>query len=258
MDTSLRASRAVPRGRVEQLLRDTRLTGEVLLSPVAVYRRLRHRRPVLGIWLSMSFSTAILMLSTVSISQRAAVHMLQDLDASSPTVERVAGDLQHMKIATVAVAPASLALRWSAIALGLWALGVLGGKSVSFRTCLSIVAVASGPALLGQCADLVVAWHAGPEFLPDMTPTISSATSIAALFPAGIGGEWGTALLDQITLFAIWTGALWVVGLRQMARLDGRAAWVIALAPWVALRLGGAVLAVVQGSLSAALDMPAS
>jgi hypothetical protein len=232
-----------------------RATGEVLISPVATFRRFRDRRPLLGPWVSLSLAMLMVTLGTVSITQRAATHLLQET-ATPEMVDRVEASLHQMKVFSVAMAPLSLAVRWAGIALLMWALGVLVSPGTSFRTLLSVVALSAAPDVLGRTTDLAVTWHLGPEFRPDLTPSISPATSLAALFPASFGGPWVTALLDQLTPFSIWTGALWILGLREWEDMGGVRAAQIVLPPWIAVRLTGAALEVVRGSLASLGGFP--
>ncbi len=242
-------------GYSARYLQEVRATGGILVSPVATLRRFGNRRPIVNIWIGISIATVLLAISTVSLSQRAAAHILQD-SGSSLRAEAVQQDLARLKITAIALAPAGLAAQWAGIAIAMWTVGVLAGVDTTYRTYLSIVAVTCGPAILGRTVDLAVAWHVGPEFRPDLTPALSSATSLAALFPAGTGNAWGLALLDQITPFTIWTLGLWGVALRQWGRMPKAKAGTVAAVPWTAIRLGTAAAQVVQGAFVTALGPP--
>ena len=186
------------------------------------------------------------------MTQRAAVHMMQDT-APPEAVERLESELATMRLSTGVFVPAGLAVQWGLTATGLWAIAVLVGSGLSWRAALSVVAVSGGPELLRRMADLLVASSVGPEFRTDLTPVISSATSLAALFPTARLGTWGAALLDQISPFAVWTGALWAIGVRELGRIGTARAIAVAAPTWCALRLAGAALEVVRSSLSAAV-----
>jgi hypothetical protein len=220
----------------------------VLLQPGATFARLRERHPVLAPWLVASLLSVALALLTLSVSQRAAVHRMADLD--SPDLARnVQESLGRAGLFSVALAPAALALRWAAAALILWSAVVLAGGGVSYRSVLCVVAYSAVPAILGQGVDLGVTWFQGPEFTPGLTPVFSSATSFGALLPAA-PGAWATALLDRLTPFTLWGLLLWIVGLRETLRTGWARAAGTAVPVWCVLLVGSAAVDVIGRGLA--------
>jgi hypothetical protein len=243
--------------RFERLSRDTRLIGEMLVSPIVTLRRLGNRRPLLGPWLTVAVASVMLTLTSLSVAQRTVAHGLRDT-GSSDTVQRVEGELNRLKTLAIGVAPLGLIARWAGIAVSMWALAVLLGADLRVRTAGTIVALSSGPEVLSRGADVAVAWFVGPELRPDLTPVLGSATSLGALLPEVGGTGWGAAALEAITPFVLWTGVLWVAGLRQMGRLRPGQALAVAVPPWLAGRVGSAALRVLQESLTSAVGAPIS
>lgn len=227
---------------------DLAATWEVLWQPGATFARLRERRPVLAPWLVASVLSAALALLTVSISQRAAVYLVGDLDAPELRQE-VQQSLEHMKRFTVGLAPIVVAVRWGGTALLLWAAAVLAGVGTTYRAALSIVAYSAVPGLLGQGLDLGVTWFEGPEFTPELTPVASSATSLGALLPA-VPGPWAAALLARVTPFTLWGGVLWVTGLRAALGAGWTRAAAAAVPVWSVLLVTSAATEVIGNSLA--------
>jgi hypothetical protein len=223
-------------------------TLAVLPSPRAGFRRLGERRPLLAPWLLVSLPSMASSLLVVSIAQRASVHLLSGMD-DPELVHSVAHQLQAMKLLTVVAAPAVVWLRWCGTALLLWAMAAFVVREAPFRTILCVVACAGLPDVLARGVDLTVAWLEGPEVTPDLLPIATSASSLAALLP-GAHGPWAVALLDRLTPFSLWSGALWVIGLRETLHASARRALAIALPTWAALAVGGAAVAVLRGSLA--------
>jgi hypothetical protein len=221
----------------------------VLVQPRDTFRRLRARSPVLGAWLVGSALAVGLTLLTLSVSQRAAVHLAAELD--SPEIARqMETGLQRMRWVSVAGAPAGLIARWTLTALVLWAPAALVSSRVRYRGVLSIVAYSALPGLFGKALDLGVAWTQGPELGPDLVPVLSSATSLGAFFPA-VQAPWPAALLEQLTAFGLWGLALWIVGLRETYDLGWKAAAGAAVPVWVLLGVLGAAFAVLGRSMAA-------
>lgn len=227
---------------------DLRRALRVLPSPVATYRSLDERPGWLAPWLLASVATVLLTLFTISISQRASVHLLADLN--DPQLARsVALQLQRMKWVSLALAPLSLLARWTMTASLLWAAATFAFGGVGFRRALTVAAYAGLPAILGSGLDLAVTWFQGPEFTPDLVPVLSSASSVAAFLPATDHPEWLAAALRQITLFSVWSGALWVVGLRELGHTSWRRAALVGAGVWGVLLVGSSAADVIRASL---------
>ncbi|GJM44945.1 MAG: hypothetical protein DHS20C21_17870 [Gemmatimonadota bacterium] len=130
-------------------------------------------------------------------------------------VESVAHQLQQMKWVSVALAPVHLLALWCVTAALFWSLGTLAEGTLRFRTALCIAAYAAVPTALGRALDLAVTWFQGPEFTSGMVPVLTSASSIAVLFPGLSQPEWLLALLKHVTVFSAWSAGLWAIGLRE-------------------------------------------
>lgn len=238
-------SGASPRGG---LARDLRATWDVVFRPDETFRGLRERDPVLAPWIVGSVVSVGLTLLTVSVSQRAAVHLAAALDSPglAGNVER---SLRGMLLFSVAGAPIGLIAQWTVVALVLWAPASLLAGTARYRTVLSVVAYSALPALFGKAVDLVVAWRVGPEFTPDLVPVLSSATSLGALLPA-VQSPWPAALLDRLTVFGVWGLALWIVGLRASLGVGWKRSAAAAVPVWTLLLVLGAALDVIGRSMA--------
>ncbi|HMB68468.1 MAG TPA: Yip1 family protein [bacterium] len=224
-------------------------TWAVLPHPRDTFRQLRARKPVLAPWIVGSLLAVGLTALTLSVSQRAAVHLAAELDAPELAQEMQQG-LRRLGWVSVAGAPAGLIARWALVALVLWAPASLATARAGYRGVLSVVAYSAMPGLFGKAVDLGVAWTQGPELGPDLVPVMSSATSLGAFFPA-VQGAWPAALLDHLTVFGIWGLVLWILGLSTTLEISGkRAAWV-AVPVWTLLLVLAAAMDVVGRSMTA-------
>ena len=220
----------------------------VLLSPRRAYRSLAERRPVLVPWLLVALPSMVLSLLVVSIAQRASVHLLESVD-DPELVAAVAHQLQGLKAVAVLAAPFGVLLRWLVLALLLWSVGAFLLPGASVRTMLCIVACAGLPDVIGRALDLYVTWTVGPEFGPDLVPHLSPATSLTALFPE-LPGRWAPALLDRLTPFALWSVALWTVGVQEMFAVPRRRALAVTLPVWTLTVLVATASEVLRDSLT--------
>jgi hypothetical protein len=220
----------------------------VLLAPRAAFRRLAARRPVLVPWLLVAFPSMVLSLLTVSVAQRASVHLLEGID-DPELVHSVARQLDGIKTVTVAAAPATVLLRWGAVSLLLWAVAVFVLRDPSYRAILSVVACSGLPEVLGRSLDLAVTWVDGPEFGPDLIPRMSCATSLAAFLPEPTS-PWVAALLDQLTPFRVWSGALWTLGMVEVAGASPRRALGVVLPVWATLVAAGTAFTALQSAMA--------
>jgi hypothetical protein len=202
---------------------------------------------VLAPWILASVGSAVASLLVVSIAQRASAHLLDGV-GDAELQEAVVRQIGAMKRIGVVAAPAAVLARWAGTAALLWSVATLASSSVRYRTVLSIVACAGLPEVLGRGVDLAAAWSEGPEFTTGLVPMSSCATSLAAFLPAS-PGPWGVALLDRLTPFTLWCGALWVTGLVEVAGFGIGRAVAVAVPVWTALALGEAALAVLRGSV---------
>jgi hypothetical protein len=189
---------------------DLAATGGVLWDPVATFRNLGGRSPVLAPWLVVSLLSMALALLTISVSQRAATHLL---GGEGAVTEEVVRSLEHAKLFSVAAAPLSVLVQWTFVAGLLWAFAVWWVPGVHYRALLGIVAYSALPGVLEQGLDLYVAWQEGPEFTAGLVPVFTRASSLGALVPSLPAG-WASAFADRVTFFGIWTAVLWSVGLR--------------------------------------------
>jgi hypothetical protein len=220
----------------------------VLLSPGTAYRRLAERRPLLVPWLLVALPTMVLNGFMISIAQRASVHLLDRVE-DPELVAAVAGQLEGMKVVAVLAAPFALLLRWGILAVLLWAAGTFLLPASPLRTMMCVVACAGLPEVLGRAVDLWVTWTVGPELGPDLVPHLTTATSVAALFPR-VGGTWLGALLDRLTPFALWSAALWTIGVRETAGVGTRRALAVTLPVWSLVVAAGTATEVLRGSLT--------
>lgn len=227
---------------------ELRATWTVLLHPRETFRRLRKRSPVLAPWLVGSALSVGLTLLTVSVSQRAAVHLSAELD-SPGLAQDVERSLHRMMLVSVAGAPVGLVVQWTLVALVLWAPASLATGAARYRAVLSVVAYSALPGLFGKALDLSVAWFEGPEFTPDLVPVFSSATSLGAFLPT-VQASWPAALLDHLTLFGVWGLALWVIGLGAALGIGTRRAIAVAAPVWTLLLVLSAALDVIGRSMA--------
>jgi hypothetical protein len=212
--------------------------------------RYRHGRPgLLAPWFLASLATVMVTLLTVSIAQRASVHLLANLQ-DPELAESVAAQLRTMKVFSVAVAPVHLLARWMLTASLFWALGTFLLPDLPFRTALTVAAFAGLPAVLGKGLDLAVAWYVGPEFSADLLPVMTSASSLAALWPGSLDGTWSGALMRQLTVFFVWSGALWTIGLREAGRTSWVRAVCVAAPVWLTLLAASTAGEIVRDSLA--------
>lgn len=223
-------------------------TLAVLLSPGTAYRRLSQRRPLFAPWLLVALPTMLLNVFVISIAQRASVHLLDRVD-DPELVAAVADQLESMKIVAVLASPFALLLRWGILAVLLWSLGAFLLPATPLRTLMCVVACAGLPEVLGRAVDLWVTWTAGPELGPDLVPHLTTATSLAALFPR-VGPSWLGALLDRLTPFALWSMTLWTLGIREMTGVRTRRALAVTLPVFLLVVAAGTATEVLRGSLT--------
>jgi hypothetical protein len=228
---------------------DLRAAWTVILRPRDTFRRIRARSPVLGPWLVGSALSVGLTLLTLSVSQRAAVHLAAELDAPE-LIGNMERGLQRLRLVSVVGAPAGLIAQWILVSVVLWAPASLAASRTRYRGVLSIVAYSALPGLFGKALDLAVAWWEGPEFGPDLVPVMSSATSLGALFPA-VQSAWPAALLDHLGVFGLWGLALWVVGLGEFFEMTRKRAAAVAVPVWTLLLVLAAALEVLGRSMAA-------
>ena len=236
-------------------VRDLRDTLKVLPSPVATYRGLRERPAVLAPWLVVSAVTVLMTLLTLSITQRASVHVMAEMN-DPELAESVALQLDRLKWFAVGLAPLQLLARWLVTAGLFWAMATFVFRGMRFKSALSVAAYAGLPAALGTALDLGVTWFEGPEFTPDLMPVLASASSIAVLFPGLEDPGWLAVALRHVTLFSIWSGGLWTVGLREFGRTSWSHAAMVAGAVWCAFLVGGSAADVVRDSLMQMSALP--
>lgn len=211
--------------------RDVRAAFAMLVAPRATLRDFGARDPVLGAWLVVSLLSIVLTFLTISVMQRATVHLLAGTD--SPAMQAAAAESLHrMKFASTAMAPVAVALRLLAIAAALWAPACVAGSTAGYRTFLSLAAYAAMPEVLEKAMDLGVTWFSGPEFTHGLVPTLVASTSLTAIFPDLDASPWVEAALAHTTVFSLWVVALWAVGLRERCRLAWGFAGTIAAGAW--------------------------
>ena len=220
----------------------------VLVRPRDTFRRLRARSPVLAPWIVGSALAVGLTALTLSVSQRAAVHLAAELDTPELAEDMQQG-LRRLGWVSVAGAPAGLIAQWALVSLVLWAPASLATARARYRVVLSVVAYSALPGLFGRAVDLGVAWTQGPEFGPDLVPVLSSATSLGALFPA-VQGAWPAALLDHLTVFGIWGLVLWIVGLSAALDLGVKRAALVAAPVWTLMLVLAASVDVLGRSMT--------
>jgi hypothetical protein len=225
--------------------RELRAVGDVLLAPSRTFRELRDRRPLLAPWLVVSGLSLVLTWGVASVSERALQHLTQGVEG--------APELGPLRWLSVAVTPATVFLRWCAIAAVLWAPGALLSAAVTYRGVLSVVAYSSVPGVLGKGIDLAVTWSRGPELSAELVPRFGSATSVGALFPAIGESPWTAAALEQLGFFSLWTAALWVIGLRESYRWSSRKAVGVAAPVWACFWIVATAMEVVGRSLLASV-----
>jgi hypothetical protein len=227
-------------------------TWGVLVRPIATFRSIRERDPVLAPWVVASIVSVVVSLLMVSVAQRAAAHLVATMDAPA-FAEQVRGSLARMKVVSVAAAPAALLFRWWITSAVLWAAAVLASGRSTYRQVLSIVAYSALPGILGKGIDLGVTWFEGPEFTADLMPTMSSATSLAALLPT-VQSPWSRALLDHVTLFGVWSLVLCAVGFRERFELGWRRSAAAVVPVWALFWIFAAAADLVGRSVTG--DMP--
>lgn len=237
-----------PSTRGGGFLEDLRDTVRVLPSPIATFRSLRGRPAVLAPWLVVSLATVVLTLFTLSITQRASVHMLADVE-DAELLRSVETQLDGMKWMSVALGPVHVMARWMVTAALFWALGTFALGGVPFRRALSIAAYAGLPLALGSAVDLAVTWFQGPEFTPGMIPVMAPASSLAALFPAVDHPAFLAAMVRNVTAFSLWAAALWVVGLRETQDASWARSALVGGVVWCVFLLSASAADVVRTSL---------
>ncbi|MBZ0268277.1 YIP1 family protein [bacterium] len=220
----------------------------VLPSPISTFRGLRDRPAVLAPWLVVSLATVVLTLFTLSITQRASVHMLAGVDDPA-LVRSVEAQLNGMKWVSVVLSPVQVMARWMVTAVLFWALGTFALGGVPFRRALSIAAFAGLPLALGSGVDLAVTWFQGPEFTPGMIPVMTPASSVAALFPSLDQPAYVASLVRNVTAFSLWGAALWIVGLRETLETSWARAGFVGAAVWCVFLLSTSAADAVRTSL---------
>lgn len=224
----------------------------VIAFPVRTFRGRRDRPALLGPWITLSVAMVILTVLTLSVTQRAAVHLMTGIE-DTELAAHVSEQLRVMKVVAVVLAPVQLLLNWGVAAALFRALGTFLVPGLGYRMALTVAAFAGVSAVMGRGLDLAVTWWEGPQFGPDFSPLMESASSLAALLPAasrpGADAGWEVSLMRQITAFSVWGGALWIVGLREAAGTSWARATVVGTSVWVAFTAVHTAADALQASL---------
>ncbi len=243
--------------RERSLREDIADVVRVIAFPVRTFRGRRDRPALLGPWITLSVAMVILTVLTLSVTQRAAVHLLTGIE-DTELAAHVAQQLRVMKVVAVVLAPVQLLLNWGVAAALFRALGTFLVPGLGFRMALTVAAFAGVSTVMGRGLDLAVTWWEGPQFGPDLSPLMESASSLAALLPAasnpgasnpGMGTGWEVSLMRQITAFSVWGGALWIVGLREAAGTSWTRATLVGASVWVAFTAVHTTADALQASL---------